>query len=292
MKNSRKALIGWLLLSAVIIAGLGFYLYSKIGHEREGIPDTKDLSPVDISPSSKELPGIAEEKTDSLQELTEKEGIQQVFSEEDYFAQIQTYMEDFVNYLDNKKYVQHLYPETSTRERFRKILGRLEAHPPIPAGEGVDPKMIIGNMYHFFRVLNRKDLRLIREIIMNEQEAMETHLNVFYRWIKPDGGFPDPEGLRPSVDVVYQYAGFFLNTTGGRAYLFRRSPGLRLLISFYSILIVNKADRTGKNNYGIDIRPFIVPLKKEISHYPDFQLQDSYIEQLNQLEEYYKEKRF
>jgi hypothetical protein len=56
-------------------------------------------------------------------------------------------------------------------------------------------------------------------------------------------------------------------------------------------LIVHEADKNGKNNYGIDIFPFITPLREEITIYPDFQFQQEYIDKLNQLENLYKEKR-
>jgi hypothetical protein len=102
---------------------------------------------------------------------------------------------------------------------------------------------------------------------------------------------PDPEEVRPSLDVLYYYAGFFLNTIGGRAYLFRRALGVRLLCSYYSLLIVHEADKQGKNSYGIDIFPFIAPLGKEILLYPNFHFTNDYILKLNELEKYYIQRR-
>jgi hypothetical protein len=82
-----------------------------------------------------------------------------------------------------------------------------------------------------------------------------------------------------------------LNTNGGRACLFRRSPGLRLLVTYYSILIIHRADKKGYNTYGIDIFPFIDSLRDEISRYPDFQFQKDYMEKLNEIESFYKGRR-
>jgi hypothetical protein len=91
--------------------------------------------------------------------------------------------------------------------------------------------------------------------------------------------------------VWYQYAGFFLNTIGGRAYLFRRSLGLRLLISYYCILIIHEADKEGRNTYGIDVLPTILAVKNEIGNYPGFRYRDEYVRRLNTLESYYLAKR-
>ncbi|MBW1799420.1 MAG: hypothetical protein JRJ85_01690, partial [Deltaproteobacteria bacterium] len=99
------------------------------------------------------------------------------------------------------------------------------------------------------------------------------------------------EGIRRSLDVAYQYAGFLLNTIGGRSYLFRRSVEIRLLMSYYCLLIIHEADKKGKNNYGIDIFPLIVSVAKEISLYPDFHFQDEYLQHLSRISDYYLTRR-
>ena len=93
------------------------------------------------------------------------------------------------------------------------------------------------------------------------------------------------------MTTLYQYAGFFINTTGGRAYLFRRPSGLRLLVSYYCLLIIHEADKRGMNRCGIDIFPLVEPLKNEIRYYPDFQFQEEYIGQIGKIEEFYRKKR-
>ncbi|MCD6297524.1 MAG: hypothetical protein J7M30_10255, partial [Deltaproteobacteria bacterium] len=210
---------------------------------------------------------------------------------EDYCARIEKNVGEFFHYLDEKAYVKKLNPKTDTYTQFKKILRRAAARPPFPAGENADPKMIIRNLYHFFRILDRKDLSLIRAVLKNEQDTMEISLEMFYRWLTLGDRCPDPENIRPSMTVLYQYAGFFINTTGGRAYLFRRPSGLRLLVSYYCVLIVHEADKKGRNSCGIDIFPLIKPLKNEIRYYPDFQFQEEYISQLGQIEDYYRKKR-
>jgi len=178
-----------------------------------------------------------------------------------------------------------------TYTRFKKILNRLAARPPVPAGEGTAPAIIIKNVYHFYRVLDRKDLRLIRHIVTKEKETLEFNLEIFYRWVGLGNRCPDPEGMRPSKEILYKYAGFFINTTGGRACLFRRSSDIRLLVSYYCLLIINEADKKGGNSYGIDILPYIEPIREEILLHTHFQFQSEYINKLDSLKRYYQSKR-
>ncbi|MBW1818306.1 MAG: hypothetical protein JRJ60_14250, partial [Deltaproteobacteria bacterium] len=212
-------------------------------------------------------------------------------ADEVYCAQVENTVIDFFAYLDKKGYGASGKSNTDAYTRFKGILKRLEEVPPMPAGEGSDPKIIIRNLYHLFRVLNPDDLRLIKAVIVGEFDTMDANLELFYRWLTLGDRCPDPEGLRPSAGVLYHYAGFFLNTTGGRAYLYRRSPTLRMLISYYSLLIVNWADRAGRNYYGIDPVPTLAPLKQEILRYPDLRLQQEYLGSLGRLERYYAARR-
>ncbi len=130
-----------------------------------------------------------------------------------------------------------------TFSRFKKIIHNLSLYPPLPAGEGLNYEKIIENIYHFYRTLNLKDLKLIRLIAKNEADSMEINLALFYRWLVSGDQCTKKGRLPPSPDTLYRYAGFFVNSIGGRAYLFRRATRLRLLLSYYSLLIVHEADK-------------------------------------------------
>jgi hypothetical protein len=56
-------------------------------------------------------------------------------------------------------------------------------------------------------------------------------------------------------------------------------------------LIVHDADKKGENSYGIDVLPYIAPLKKEIGLYSELDLQREYLARLNRIEEFYNERR-
>ncbi|MBL7211208.1 MAG: hypothetical protein ISS61_02380 [Desulfobacteraceae bacterium] len=290
MTRDKRIVILLVALGVVVLAGLGYYLYSEMKGEPEELLEARKDTPGETAPSEQRqaVPEVEKETLDSLfKEETNPDGTYT----ETYCAQIEEGLVDFFSYLDEQRYVKHLDSGKNSYNRFKKIIKVMSAEPPIPAGEGIDPRIIVRNIFFFFRILDRKDLRLIKDVVVNEQAGMEFNLNLFYRWLTLGHRCPDPEARRPSMKVIYQYAGYFLNTIGGRAYLFRRSERVRLLVTYYCLLIVNEADKLGKNDYGIDIVPFIEPLKREIGYYPKFEFQGEYIDQLNEMDDYYLQKR-
>ena len=290
----------WLLLLIIIIilliiAGGGYYFYSKkdVVQEPEKILPSPPLPPVTEPKAT--ISDMVPEKPEGpieRQEIPLEEPSKPELSASQYKCkQIEKDILDFFQYLDKKEYVKNLNLGSGSYSAFKKILFKLSSRTPIPAGEGIDSKILIKNLYHFFRVLDMKDLYLIKEVLSNEKETLEFHFKLFYAWFTLGENCPDPENIRPPINVLYKYAGFFLNTTGGRAYLSRRSPEQRILVTYYSVLIVHQADLIGKNNYGIDIQPFILPLKDEISHYTNLQFQKDYLNKLTEMEDYYLDKR-
>jgi hypothetical protein len=205
--------------------------------------------------------------------------------------QVQKDLVGLFEFLDGRDYVQRILSNGRSYDRFKDAIKRLTAQPPLPAGESLDPAHMMRNAYHFFRSLKRDDLNLARALIQDEEASMELDLEVFYRWLMSGERCPNPEGIRPPFRVSYQYAGFFLNTIGGRAYLYRRSEGVRLLVSYYCLLILHEADKRKVNTYGIDVLPFIGPVLNEMAHYPGFRFREAYLENLKQLEAYYHQGR-
>ena len=83
---------------------------------------------------------------------------------------------------------------------------------------------------------------------------MESAMQLFYQLSIAD--CKNKDGLVPKLEVLYEYAVFFLNTLGGKSYLLRRRGKIRLLTTYYSILTVYKAEQQFLNSHGLDIRPF------------------------------------
>jgi hypothetical protein len=278
-----------ILLIAIVAILAGYFLGMEKGHKEREMPTA-----VKRTPSGEKEPAPAKEAEAAAAKgpVVSQEIVQQKpESKEDYCKGVEKDVRDFFDYLNTRDYVRHIEEGTDSYEHFNEILGRLSAKLPIPAGEGVNSFLINENVFYLFRVLEKKDLRLIKEVIVNESDTLEMNLDLFYRWISLGNRCPDPEGVRPSQAVLYHYAGFFLNTIGGRAYLFRRPLRLRLLGTYYSLLIIHEADKEGRNLYGIDPYPYIAPLVKEIKLYPDFRFRETYLAKLESLDKYYSQRR-
>jgi hypothetical protein len=292
-KSGKGRLWWWVVVVALLAALLGYFLRAELGHHAPETPlvAEKSSEEKELSKPPSELSGQQkEEEAPQVPSLAE-EIPSQPAAEEDQCAQAEKDMAGFFHYLDQKKYVRDLDPRMDTHARFKEIFGQLEARPPVPSGEGVAPKLIVENVYYFFRTLDRTDLKLLREVMRHEQDSMENVLEVFYRWAMSGGSCPDTKDVRPSLHVLYRFAGFFMNTIGGRAYLSRRPQGVRLLISYYSVLILHQADLKGQNTYGIDVSSLIPPVLHEISHYPEFEFQKEYLRRINDIQSDYLQKR-
>jgi hypothetical protein len=288
MKRKTKTRL-WRRISMVLIAvvaGLAGYF---LGFEQSHLENEKKLGEKERESAHQTQKQV--QKSDQTPIFAAEIKQPKSMEPQEYCAKMENDIRDFFKYLDKKNYIQHLNEKMDTYAEFKRILKKLSSNLPIPAGEGIDSAVMTKNIFYVFRILSKTDIRLMKEISINESETMELNLEIFYRWLLLGNQCPDPDEMRPSFDVLYQYAGFFLNTIGGRAYLSRRPMALRMLLTYYSLLIVHEADRKGRNTYGIDIFPYIAPLSAEMAIYPDLKLKKEYIEKLNQMESYYLQKR-
>lgn len=278
----------WLWILIVLIAAglLGYYFFMNRDSEKEEMGAEK------IEETSPKKDDSLPEELEQIQKPPEKEiTMTDTRPEEDACVRIGREISDFFQYLDKKSYVLRMDPDADTLSRFTDMIKRLSLQPPVPAGERIDPRILIENIYHFYHALNLEDIHFIKEVLGNESDTIELNLHMFYGWLKAREKCPDMAVPLPSKKTLYLYAGFFINTTGGRAYLFRRSPGIRLLTTYYCLCIVHDADKAGFNTYGIDMAPYISSLRDEIIRYPDLQFQKDYISNLNEMARYYLDKR-
>jgi hypothetical protein len=289
---------------------------ARTGDVSEGIQGagirtgSSDASAPGAETSAKDGPGvktfpIEKERTSQTSEVAAQGPIEELFVKADsdlparetasdqrgYCALIEKQASDFFHSLDTRAYFRRFNLEKAAHPYFAQIIKRLAARPPQPAGEGIEPTTLLANIFFFSRALDRKDLHVIKAVIENETDTMEFDLETFYRWLMLGKECPNPGDVRPPFDVTYRYAGFFLNTTGGRSYLFRRPLRLRLLASYYCVLIIYQADRLGKNISGLDVVPYLQPLKDEMAHHPELEFQDQYISTLNRIRDYYLQRR-
>ena len=291
MRKKSEGRVHWWVAIVVIVlaAGLAWYFWGakKVFKEEEGVK-TESAE----ATGKEEAPAAGKEALDEKPSaVTQPMPTETKEKPVDECALIEKDVRDYFAYLDTRSYIQHLNEGTDTYEYFKRMIKRLSARTPIPAGEGIDSAIMTKNVLHFYRVLDKVDIRLLKDILANEGESLEMTLDLFYKWLMLGDRCPDPEGVRPSLEVLYHYAGFFVNSIGGRAYLLRRPLALRLLFSYYSLLTVHEADKRKINSYGIDVFPLIAPLAKEIGIYPSFYFKGEYLQRLREVERYYLQKR-
>jgi hypothetical protein len=284
-----------LLVIALIVGGLFVFYYTYFGSKSKKQPTFQEEEKI----RSEELAKRSQETKDILAQSppisASQERLEEVESKamkvEDECQKMEKDLHEFFTYLDTKDYIRELRIEGGTFNHFIKIIRVLSLEPPIPAGEGLSYDMIINNIYHFYRALELKDLTLIKLILKNEADTMEINLALFYKWLMSNDECGQKEGIPPALDTLYRYAGFLVNSIGGRSYLFRRETRLRLLLYYYSLLIIHEADKKKMNNFGVDITPFLEPLAEEIENYQFLYFRKEYAGRLINLKDYYVKKR-
>ena len=190
----------------------------------------------------------------------------------------------FFNYLDGRDYVKAYALDGGTYAQYTAAVAELSASLPKVAGETESLYTTLKNVSHFFRVLGKKRTEFVADILKNEQEILEPAMRVFYQWTTGPAG--KLQG-KPSLPVMYEYASFFLNTLGGRSYLMRRDSKVRLLTTYYSILVLDRANDNGMNPNGVDIRPLIALTANDIRSQKGLIYQKAYLAELSRLADKY-----
>lgn len=194
----------------------------------------------------------------------------------------------FFQYLDRKSYL--IWPDINMRAEalFEELFKKLAANPPTNVGEMDDLYSLVKNVTHFYRVLGKDRIDLLKEILKSEKSVIEPAIAVLYNWlVYCNGGMP-ASTEEEILKTLYQYAGYFLNTLGGRSYLLRRDSKLRMLINYYSLLVIDKANDSRMNSYGIDVRPYIDYLLYDISNQKGLIYHRLYLTRLNAMRAKYQ----
>jgi hypothetical protein len=192
---------------------------------------------------------------------------------------------NFFGYLDSKGYAARRGVDGSSQEIFERVLQKLDATRPLVSGENQNLFALMRNITFFYRALGKDTLLMINDIIEAEAAIMEPVMALFYEWINP--WQPQTTGPAVSREMMYDYAGFFLQSMGGRSYMFRREPGIRMLTLYYSLLVLDQANRDGLNSEGIDIGPSIEVLIREIRYSRRLSERRQYLETLKEIQERY-----
>ena len=199
------------------------------------------------------------------------------------------HVEDFFFTLDSRSYIHDFQLGESSRLYFPSLIQKLADNPPVVTGETNDLYTVLKNTAHFFRIIGKKNILVLKGILDREKETFEQTLADFYYLTNTPHCLKERFNLILSEESLYLYSGFFLNTMGGRLYLFRRDSKSRMVVNFYAILIIDQANRKGKNKYGIPLSEPIDKLIEEIeSTRIELKLRDYYLDTLYDMKEKYQ----
>jgi len=197
-------------------------------------------------------------------------------------------LNDFYKHLDQQPYMVDFKLKESSSVHFSRLLQKLVATPPVVTNETDDLFTLLKNTAHFFRILGKDNILILKGILDREKSSFEDILKVFYNLTEYPEAMLEEYSLKLPKDSLYDYAGFFLNTMGGRLYLFRRDSSSRMTVSFYALLIIDKANDEEYNRHGIDIKPAIDFLIDEIENTGKrLLLKEDYLDVLYDLKEKY-----
>jgi hypothetical protein len=190
----------------------------------------------------------------------------------------------FCKYLDAGETFRSQKTYRDSWALFTDILATLEKRPPTISAEAYRPSVIIENSHYFFRLLRREKLNIVREVLQYEADLAEPLMGVLYHWLMSGRTCDEQQSSPSNLDVMYRYAGFFLNTLGGHSYLYRRDSRISLLTTYYSILVVHEANSRGFNEVGLDLRFFLPLIFGEIQSRNDLLYAEDYLQTLTDLQ--------
>ena len=293
-----------IIVAIVVIVASAFFIYSKfagwhasklettVKQEKKIWQDQTDQMKQEITALQQEL-ALAKGQSVSQDKLAQVFGKEQQEVEEvtqqlegktqPDFAEVEGQIMAFFSYMDDQEYVRSYRLEKGTYRQYQIAITKLSSTLPIVTGEMSSLYNIVRNVAHFYRVMGKKRVLLIKQMLQNESEVIESVMRTFYFWFTTDDNGQSRLQGRPSIENMYEYAGFILNTLGGRSYLLRRDPKVRTLTTYYCVLILDKANDEELNSKGIDIRPYIRSSLMEIENHTGLVHQQDYLAKLREI---------
>lgn len=279
---------------------LGYYWINKWHNQdlQEAVAKEKASCLKKIAQLEAEIQKLTDGAGEQEQTLTEPSDMQTVFGAEKPLKVVQAETVDckkvtaqavaFFQYLDSKAYL--IWPGINMRaeELFEDVYTELATTPPKNVSEMDNLFNLTRNVTHFYRVLGKDRINLLKEILTSEAAVVEPAMAVLFTWLATCDGGGTRAKESSKLGALYQYAAFFLNTLGGRSYLLRRDSKLRMLINYYALLIVDLANDATLNSYGIDIRPHLDYLFYDINNQKGLLYRQRYLTHLAALKSKYQ----
>jgi hypothetical protein len=198
-------------------------------------------------------------------------------------------IQKFFSYLDSQQYMAGYDLKDGSQAHFKQLVDKLLMNPPIVVRETDSLFTILTNTAHFYRVLGKDNVLMLRDIIIREADILEPTFALFDQWSQTGAQCPTARtDIQLPLAKLYEYAGFFLNTLGGQAYLFRRNTHIRLLIKYYCIMVLDRANAEVVNRHGIDITPPLESLINEMEISETMVYKEQYLRKLRELRNKYQ----
>jgi hypothetical protein len=202
--------------------------------------------------------------------------------------EIERRINSFYSYLDQQQYVKSYKFFNGTKKQFKQIFKLLAEKPPIFPRETDSIDDVLKNAFYFYRILGKERIILIKDILKNNSDIIEPLMHTFYFWFTSSDEHSKLELTRPSIEQLYIYACFFLETLGGRSYVLRRDSKVRILTLYYCVLIIDQANIEVINSYGIDIRPHLRLISEDMAHQKALNYKNHYLIKLDMLRKKYR----
>jgi hypothetical protein len=201
------------------------------------------------------------------------------------YDELQQEIVRFFHYLDQREYIKAYGLPEGSYKHFLKALANLSANTPMVTGELQDYARLKQSLDHMNRTLG-KDIVLLDQFLLNETETLEPTMALLYDWLTKGIEMNNGE-IKMTGKELYEYAGFFINTLGGKTFLWNRDSKARILLTYYSILIVDKANREKNNRHGVDIRPALSLLINDMMNYKNLTTKGECLKKLKSIEDQY-----
>lgn len=266
---------------------LTIQLTAAPGTSKDATPshnESNNSLPQDIvSLSSDKMPSSA--PTPLVKPLSEKKTPETALS----CNQATRQLNNFYKHLDRQPYMARFHLKSPSKSHFTTLIKKLLANPPQVSRETDDLYTILKNTAHFFRISGKDNILMLKGILNNEKNRLEKILASYYYIVTTPECNTTFYGGGIETEALYEYACFFLNTMGGRLYLFRRDSQSRMVVTYYAILLVDCANTERNNRHGISLKPFIDMLIAEMETGGGaLQHKDSYLDKLYDLKEKYQ----
>ncbi len=291
IESSTKPIIPLLVVALVAaLAGGGYYLFSapdnkaipEHGPQEESFhnPQPDIASPFQPIPAETVAPGEKDPEAEQYRQAPMETKIQ------DPCLDIIKKLDAFFLYLDEQDYIKAYQFTKDSKAHIAQVITKILHSPPRLLTPEATTLQIISNNAHFFRVMGSQNLAIIRTIINNEPDMLEEILADFYTWTILHGQCRNRSfAISPELPELYPYAVFFLNSSAGQAYLKRRNNQVRLLATYYSIIIVHQSTGLGLNSPPLDITAPLGQLISELETNTDLSQKNQYLTLLYKIRE-------